>query len=69
MPNQFRYRRHARIPPNDNLILTVTVGADNFIVVPAPCKVANLTSGIDAALWLLGLCVPEFDATIGRTAA
>lgn len=36
MPNQLRDWRHTRIPPNDNLILTVPVRAHDLVIMPAP---------------------------------
>lgn len=48
VPNQFRYWRHARIPPHNDLVLTVAMCAHDFVVVPAPREIAHLAPGVDA---------------------
>lgn len=69
MSSQAGHLRHTWILPDHNLILTVPVGADNFVAVFAPLEVAHLAACVNLVNALTGGSVPEFDAPVcGSTA-
>ena len=69
MARQTSYLLHARILPHDDLVLAVSMRADQFITVLAPRQIAHLTSSVDFLDHLPLSRIPEFDAAVGRPAA
>ena len=55
--------------PDEDLILTVSMGADEFVGVLGPSQIADLGSSVNALERLTGQGVPEADAAIGGAPA
>lgn len=60
---------HAGILPHHDLILAVTVRADDLVRVLAPGQIADLGTGVDFFNHLARGSVPEFNGTISGAAA
>src|ERR1700710_971901 len=58
---------HARVLPDDNLVLTVSVCADDLVRVLGPRKIAHLAAGVNLLDHRTRRRVPEFDRASGRT--
>lgn len=60
---------HARILPQHDLVLAVSVGTDKLVRVLGPRQVADLAAGVDLLDELALFRVPELDRSIGRSAS
>jgi len=69
MSRQLGHLNERRVFPDEDLILTISVSADQFVGVFGPSQIADLRPGIDALQRLSRQSIPESNAPICRTAA
>ena len=69
MSCEFRYRCQTGILPDNDLILGITVRADQFRCMFAPGQVANLATCIHALHRLSCQSIPETDEAVSGTSA
>ena len=67
VPRQAGHLSHARVLPNHDLILGVSMGGDQLIRVLTPCQIANLGASVQLGNALARGRIPELDSSIGRS--
>ena len=55
---------HAGVLPQNDLIKTIAVRANNLVSCLGEHQIANLRASVDSVKRLQGMCVPEADMTV-----